>query len=347
MDKIKVWDPFVRMAHWVLGVLVLGSFLTAEKDSLLTTHVALGLGVLSIVVSRIGWGFVGPGPARFASFVKRPGEVLSYARSMLRGRPAIHLSHNPLGGMMVVTVLLVLLGLATSGSLVYASGAFRGPLSGLMSKGTTHDIKEVHEALSTLLLVLVGVHVAGVLASSVAEGQNLVLGMITGRKRSPADIVTAHAPLTPVPRLGASVAFGVALAVVVALLLGLPGRARAAATPTAVATTLLQEWQEAARREQPGFTGFVAEEGRKLYTKTFTATPETPSCQSCHTPDPRREGLTPAGKVVDPLAPVANKARFTDRKETEKWFKRNCKQVIGRECTAAEKGHFVTWLLGI
>jgi len=347
MDKIRVWDPFVRIAHWALGLLVLGSFLTSEKDAWLTTHVALGLGVLSIVVTRIGWGLVGPGPARFTSFVKRPGEVLAYARSMLRGRPAIHLSHNPLGGMMVVAVLGVLLGLAASGSLVFASGAFRGPLSGLMSKGLTHDIKEVHEVLSTLLLVLIGVHVAGVLASSVAEGQNLVLGMINGRKRPPADVVVAPLPVTPMPRLGASIALGAALAVVVALLLGLPGRARAATAPSPVAAALLAEWQEAAKREQPSFSGFVADEGRKLYVKAFTATPETPSCQSCHTPDPRREGLTPAGKVVDPLAPSVNKARFTDRKETEKWFKRNCKQVMGRECTAAEKGHFLTWLLGI
>jgi hypothetical protein len=60
----------------------------------------------------------------------------------------------------------------------------------------------------------------------------------------------------------------------------------------------------------------------------------------------RGRGLTPAGKVVEPLAPAANPARLTDRSEVEKWFKRNCKQVVGRECTAEEKGHVITWLLG-
>jgi Domain of unknown function (DUF1924) len=57
-------------------------------------------------------------------------------------------------------------------------------------------------------------------------------------------------------------------------------------------------------------------------------------------------GLTPAGKVVEPLAPSANPDRLTDRRDVEKWFKRNCKQVLGRECTAVEKGHFITFLLG-
>jgi hypothetical protein len=60
----------------------------------------------------------------------------------------------------------------------------------------------------------------------------------------------------------------------------------------------------------------------------------------------RGRGLTPAGKVVEPLAPAANPARLTDRSEVEKWFKRNCKQVVGRECTAEEQGHVITWLLG-
>ena len=63
------------------------------------------------------------------------------------------------------------------------------------------------------------------------------------------------------------------------------------------------------------------------------------------TGDPRGRGRTPVGKVVEPLAPAANPDRLTDRREVEKWFKRNCTQVMGRECTAEEKGHFLTYLL--
>ena len=68
-------------------------------------------------------------------------------------------------------------------------------------------------------------------------------------------------------------------------------------------------------------------------------------CVSCHTDDPRRTGKhAVTGKPIRPLAPVANPARFTDAAKAEKWFRRNCRDVLGRECTALEKGDFIPWL---
>jgi hypothetical protein len=131
--------------------------------------------------------------------------------------------------------------------------------------------------------------------------------------------------------------------VALALLLGLPSRAHAAGP---VATELLREYEAQARRTSAAFAGFSAEAGHKLYVATFTVDGQAGSCSSCHTPDPRRVGRTPAGKVVEPLSPAVNPARLADRREVEKWFTRNCKQVMGRECTAEEKGNFVTWMLG-
>ena len=69
------------------------------------------------------------------------------------------------------------------------------------------------------------------------------------------------------------------------------------------------------------------------------------SCTSCHTKD-----LTAAGKhiktnkVIKPMAPSSNAERFTDSKKVEKWFKRNCKWTIGRECTAQEKSNFLVYI---
>ena len=105
------------------------------------------------------------------------------------------------------------------------------------------------------------------------------------------------------------------------------------------------EYEALARREDPVFGGFSAAEGRRIYFAEHVQEGRTVSCATCHTGDPRRPGRTPAGKVVEPLAPAANPDRLTDRDDVEKWFKRNCKQVLGRECSAAEKGHFVTFLL--
>lgn len=344
MAQVKVWDLFVRLSHWGLALLVLGSFLTSDHDRLTWIHVRLGLAVLALVAARVAWGFLGPAPARFRSFVRRPREVLEYGRALVLGRPPLHLSHNPLGGAMVVALLTVLLALVATGAVVYAGPEFQGPLTGLLTRRGAKGVKEVHEALSGVLLALVGLHVAGVLFSSWREEQDLVRGMITGRKRATGELLPA-APgwLSRTARLVTSLAVGALAAAGVAFSLGLPARAHAAGD---VAADLLRGWEAQARRERPAFAGFSAEEGRRIHLAEHVQDGERVSCASCHTPNPRSRGRTPAGKIVEPLAPAANPDRLTDPADVEKWFKRNCKQVLGRECTAEEKGHFVTWLLG-
>lgn len=191
---------------------------------------------------------------------------------------------------MVVAFLSVIAGLAVTGAIVRAGPEFGGPLAGVLSKHDATAVEELHEALAGALVALVAIHVLGVLASSVLERQNLVLGMITGWKRVPAQAVASGAPRRPWLRglTGATaLALGVAAALWIAVLIGFPRRAHAAASP--VAAALLLEYEAAARK--------------------------------------------------------ANPDRLTDRREVEKWFKRNCTQVLGRECTAEEKGHFLTFLL--
>jgi hypothetical protein len=68
------------------------------------------------------------------------------------------------------------------------------------------------------------------------------------------------------------------------------------------------------------------------------------SCASCHTASPKQPGQTRVGKRIEPLAPVANPERFTDAAKVEKWFRRNCQDVLQRECSAQEKGDFIAWL---
>lgn len=343
--RVKVWDLFVRFFHWALAAAVLGSFLTSEEDGLVHLHARIGLAVLALVAARVAWGFVGSRHARFSSFVRGPRAVLSYFREMLGGKPSPHLSHNPMGGAMVVALLAVLLGLVATGAMVYAGPEFGGALTGHLGKRTAHGIKEVHEGLSGALIVMVVAHVAGVIGSSLLERQNLVKGMVTGWKHDPAGRAQPAQVLAAAPvRVAAAVLFGAIATIVLALLLGVPSKAHAAAP---AAQEFLREYEAAAKKESPSFKGFQAAEGRRIYETTHVQDGAPVSCATCHTPDPRKPGVTPAGKLVDPLAPSANPLRFTDRREVEKWFKRNCKQVMGRECTAAEKGHFLTYLLGV
>ncbi|MBT9504376.1 MAG: DUF1924 domain-containing protein [Burkholderiaceae bacterium] len=70
------------------------------------------------------------------------------------------------------------------------------------------------------------------------------------------------------------------------------------------------------------------------------------SCASCHGAVPTQAGKHAAtGKAIAPLAPAFNPERFTDPAKAEKWFRRNCKDVLDRECSAAEKAHVLSWLL--
>lgn len=99
-------------------------------------------------------------------------------------------------------------------------------------------------------------------------------------------------------------------------------------------------------RQQAGGTA-TASAGRALYYRDVVQNGKTMSCAKCHTADPKKTGMTPAYREIGPLAPVANPRRLTDLKKTEKWFRRNCDDVLARECTPQEKADFVAWLVSL
>jgi hypothetical protein len=71
-------------------------------------------------------------------------------------------------------------------------------------------------------------------------------------------------------------------------------------------------------------------------------------CTSCHGKSPMTGGRhASTDKAIDPLAPAANAKRFTDSAKVEKWFRRNCKDVLARECSAAEKADVLAWLMSL
>ena len=97
---------------------------------------------------------------------------------------------------------------------------------------------------------------------------------------------------------------------------------------------------------QAGVSSFSAEAGRALFLSQNTGGKEaTPACTSCHTNNPQAAGRTRVGKPIEPMAVSRNPERFTDAEKVEKWFRRNCNSVLGRECTAEEKGNFLTFMI--
>lgn len=85
--------------------------------------------------------------------------------------------------------------------------------------------------------------------------------------------------------------------------------------------------------------------GQQLWTAEHVVKDETRSCTTCHTADPRQGGKhIRTGKAIKPLSPAVNPNSLTDDKKIEKWFRRNCKWTMGRECSAREKADIMAFL---
>ena len=168
-ERTLIWDLPVRLFHWTLAASFAGAWLTSESEHWRDIHIACGYTMAGLIAFRLVWGMVGTRHARFSDFVRGPKAILAYLKSLLTRTPLEHAGHNPAGA--VAILLLLGLGLATA-----VSGWFiQADLGG-------DWLEEMHEMLATGMLVIVGVHVAGVLVSSVLHHENLVAGMITGRK---------------------------------------------------------------------------------------------------------------------------------------------------------------------
>jgi cytochrome b len=169
---IKVWDALVRVGHWTLAAGIVATWFVHGK-----WHEWLGYAVMAVVAVRIVWGLAGSRStsyARFTQFVRSPAATMNYAKQLVNHSEPRHLGHNPLGGWMIVALLLTIIGVCLTGWL-YTTDRFWGEAW----------VEELHEGLSNVLLALVALHIGGVIFSSLRHGENLVAAMVSGRKRAP------------------------------------------------------------------------------------------------------------------------------------------------------------------
>jgi cytochrome b len=172
---VAAWDPLVRSVHWIVAALVLLNGAVLDEEG--SAHELVGYAALSLVGLRLLWGVVGARTARFSSFPPDPGAALSHLLSLTERPRTVHLSHNPLGALMVYNLWATLLALCVTG-IMMTSVAFFG----------MDWVEEIHELLFDWLMISVGLHVAGVLLESRRTGSSLVRAMIDGRRRVPAGL---------------------------------------------------------------------------------------------------------------------------------------------------------------
>ncbi len=172
--SVLVWDPLVRLIHWGVVLMVLINAAIVAHDS--TIHLWAGYVMLVLVGVRLVWGVIGTRHARFSAFPPNPIRALSYVRNMRREDKTVHLSHNPLGALMVYNIWATLLAIGATGYMM-----------GTVSFFGVEWVEEAHELAYNWLLLSIAAHIGGVIFDTWRSRIPLVQAMIHGRKRIPDD----------------------------------------------------------------------------------------------------------------------------------------------------------------
>ena len=183
---LKIWDLPTRLCHWSLVALVAVSWWSGEQGGeTFKYHQWSGYGIFSLLLFRLAWGVVGGEYSRFAQFVHGPRRVVRAVRDLLTPIPLAQPGHNPLGGWMVVALLIGLAVQTITGLFANDDIMNEGPLMAWVGKDLSDTLSGVHTINFVVLLSLISVHVLAIVYHRLRKGERLSLAMITGRRMLP------------------------------------------------------------------------------------------------------------------------------------------------------------------
>jgi cytochrome b len=182
--SMRVWDAPTRLFHWAIVLLVATSYVSIQK-SWMQVHFLSGYAMLTLLLFRVAWGFIGSDTSRFGRFLKSPAAVVRSLAKFGRRETDDQIGHNAAGGWMVLVMLVLLAVQAGTGLFSNDDVLVDGPLRHLITKARSDQISAIHSFNFNLLLGVIGLHVLAILAYAVVKRQNLLRPMITGRKRLP------------------------------------------------------------------------------------------------------------------------------------------------------------------
>lgn len=188
--SMAVWDLPVRLFHWSLVVLLVIAWSTAQAGlSWMTYHLWAGYAVLTLILFRLLWGMFGSRYARFSDFIAPPGAAWRYAQQLAAGRHPFYLGHNPLGGYMVVLLLMLVLIQVGTGLFATDDILVAGPLADRVPGRISRLLTGLHKLNVNILIAAVTAHVVAIGYYRWRFGENLVRAMVTGRKILPPERV--------------------------------------------------------------------------------------------------------------------------------------------------------------
>jgi len=181
------WDFPTRAFHWSLAALVVFSYTTGKVGGpWLDWHMRSGYAILALLVFRVGWGFVGGGNSRFASFIRGPRAALDHGRALISRSVRNAAGHTPLGGWMVLAMIAFFALQAVTGLFTNDESSHEGPLAAMVSNATVDRMSVIHEWNQWVLVGLVAVHVLAIAFYHAVLRMNLTRTMVGGPVAFPA-----------------------------------------------------------------------------------------------------------------------------------------------------------------
>jgi cytochrome b len=184
---MRVWDAPTRLFHWAIVVLMTFSYVCALREWN-QFHFLSGYAVLTLLLFRLVWGFVGSETSRFRQFLRSPAAGLAHLAAFGKREPDTEIGHNAAGGWMVLAMLAALFVQVGTGLFSNNDIDAKGPLAHRVSKATSDWLSGVHVTSFYVLLGLVVLHVLAIIAYAAVKRHDLVRAMVTGKKRLPANL---------------------------------------------------------------------------------------------------------------------------------------------------------------
>jgi cytochrome b len=186
---VLVWDIPIRVFHWLIVALVAAAYATWRLNWMVL-HGWVGDAVLTLLLFRVLWGFLGSETARFSRFLTSPQMAVEHLKHAFQREPDRQMGHNPAGGWMVLLLLALLLVETLTGLYVANDIADEGPLTELVPPWAANAIASSHAILWDALLAAIVLHVLAIAGFAVIKRHNLLRPMITGTKLLPASTAT-------------------------------------------------------------------------------------------------------------------------------------------------------------
>ena len=176
---LRIWDLPTRLFHWLLVVCIAGAVICVNIGGYwMQWHAYFGYAVLSLVLFRVLWGFIGAVHSRFITFVPSPQRLIAF----LSGKQGGGLGHSPLGSLSVIALLLVVGIQAGTGLFTDDDIAFQGPLAKYVPNATVSLLGSIHELNSNILFGLIGLHLLAIAYYQWVKRTSIVMPMIQGDK---------------------------------------------------------------------------------------------------------------------------------------------------------------------